>query len=169
VHARWQAALQQPDRDVPAMMHALNRDVLASTEGSRYATLVHGVLTPSTGAVDFVNAGHPAAVRVAPDGSWDTCLAATAPAVGLIDGADYATGACALAPGETLLLMSDGVTEAVNAAGAEFELTHLAALAARAGGDADRLADAVIAAVCAHRGRDQAQDDVTVFVIRRSA
>jgi sigma-B regulation protein RsbU (phosphoserine phosphatase) len=168
VHARWQAALRQADRDVPAMMHALNRDVLASTEGSRYATLVHGVLTPETGAVEFVNAGHPAAVRVGPDGSWDSCLAATAPAVGLIDGADYAAGACTLAPGDTLLLMSDGVSEALNAAGAEFDLAELAALTAMAGNDADRLAAAVIETVRAHRGRDQAQDDVTVFVIRRS-
>jgi serine phosphatase RsbU (regulator of sigma subunit) len=64
--------------------------------------------------------------------------------------------------------MSDGVTEALDEAGAEFELARLAALVTQAGGDVDRLAEAMIEAVRAHRGRDQAQDDVTVFVIRRA-
>jgi serine phosphatase RsbU (regulator of sigma subunit) len=169
VHARWQAALRRADRDVPAMMHALNRDVLASTEGSRYATLVHAELTPASGAVHYVNAGHPAGLVVAADGSWRAALAATAPAVGLIDAAEFVAGSFTLAPGESLVLMSDGVTEALNAGGAEFDLARIAALAATTAPDADRLADALIAAVRAHRGRDQAQDDVTVFVIRRAA
>lgn len=169
VHARWQAALQQPARDAVAMMAALNRDVLASTEGSRYATLLHGWLRPSAGRVEFVNAGHPAAMRVAPDGSWTPCLEATAPAVGLIEGVEFVSGACELTAGETLIVMSDGVTEARDAAGHDLDLTRLAALVGRRAGSADAIADVVIDAVCDHRGADQAQDDVTVLVLRRSA
>ncbi len=60
VQARWQAAIRQRDLSLTGMMTALNRDVMASTEGSRYATLVHGVLAPGTGEIRYVNAGHPA-------------------------------------------------------------------------------------------------------------
>lgn len=167
VHARWQAALKQPGGDVAAMMAALNRDVLASTEGSRYATLVHGWLSPETGAVGFVNAGHPAAMRVGADGRWTACLEATAPAVGLLDGAEFASGACDLAIGDTLVLMSDGVTEARDAEGQDLDLGMVAAAVGAGSGEAESIADAIIDAVRAHRGVDQTQDDVTVLVIRR--
>lgn len=168
VHARWQAALRQPTRDAAAMMAALNRDVLASTEGSRYATLLHGWLRPADGRLEFVNAGHPSALLVAADGSWRAHLDATAPAVGLLDGAEFAGGCCDLAVGDTLVLMSDGVTEARDASGQDLDLARLAAIVHRGTSDADALADAMIDAVCTHRGADQAQDDVTVFVLRRT-
>ena len=38
--------MQQRDLTLAGMMAALNQDVYRSTEGSRYATLVHGVLDP---------------------------------------------------------------------------------------------------------------------------
>lgn len=168
VHARWQAALRQTARDAEAMMAALNRDVLASTEGSRYATLLHGWLRPGDGRVEFVNAGHPAAMLVGADGSWRAHLETTAPAVGLLDGAEFATGACAIGVGDTLILMSDGVTEARDAAGRDLDLAAVAALARQHGAEADAIAEAVIETVCTHRGGDQTQDDVTVFVLRRA-
>jgi phosphoserine phosphatase RsbU/P len=165
VQARWQAALRQPGGDVASMMNALNRDVLASTEGSRYATLFHGVLDPADGTVHYVNAGHPAAVVVTPQG-WSASLTATAPAVGLVDHGDFGTGRCQLDAGDTLVVVSDGVTEARDRAGRELDLSVVAELARRHGNDAERVAHDVVEAVCTHRGGDQAQDDVTVFVVR---
>ena len=88
VQARWQAAIRQRDVTLAAMMATLNHDVFTSTDGARYATLVHGVLDRDTGQVTFVNAGHPSSLLVAADGTWTPALGATAPAVGLFDGAD---------------------------------------------------------------------------------
>ena len=51
------------------MMTALNRDILGSTEGSRYATLVHALLEPASGAIRYVNAGHPAPLVIGPAGA----------------------------------------------------------------------------------------------------
>ncbi len=51
VQARWQSAIRQRDLSLAAMMTSLNRDVLASTEGSRYTTLLHGLLEPATGTL----------------------------------------------------------------------------------------------------------------------
>ncbi|MGE0812452.1 MAG: PP2C family protein-serine/threonine phosphatase [Vicinamibacterales bacterium] len=169
VHARWQSAMHRAAEGAHDMMTALNRDVAATTEGSRYATLVHGVLDPPTGDVQFVNAGHPSALVVSATGGWTSGLAATAPAVGLLDVAEFVGGACRLASGDTLVLVSDGVTEALDAHGRELPLDTVAALAGTAGTDAQDVADAIVAAVRTHRGADQAQDDVTVFVLRRHA
>jgi len=169
VHARWQAAIRQHDLTLTAMMAALNRDVYRSTEGSRYATLVHGVLDPPSGVVRYVNAGHPPALLVGAGGDWRRGLAATAPALGLFDGAGFAAAECALAPGDTLLVMSDGVSDALDGHGTEFDLTTLARLAAAHGDDVSGLTTAVVDAVRAHRGHDQTQDDVTVLALRRLA
>lgn len=170
VQARWQHAVQRRDLTLAGMMAALNRDVMASTEGSRYATLVHGLLTPATGEIVYVNAGHPAAVLVSAGGRWTPALASTAPAVGLMDGAEFPSASHVLLPGDTLVVVSDGVTEALDGDGCELDLGCLATLA---GGGHDAppaaLAEAVVQAVRQHRGADQGQDDVTVFILRRTA
>jgi serine phosphatase RsbU (regulator of sigma subunit) len=166
VQARWQAAMQQRDLTLTGMMAALNQDVYRSTEGSRYATLVHGVLSPATGRLRYVNAGHPPSVVVAADGTWRIALDATAPALGLFDGAAFPTADIALAPGDTLVVASDGVSEALDAEGREFDLGSVADIVS-ACGDTTALAAAVVEAVCRHRGADQAQDDVTVLSLWR--
>jgi len=169
VQARWQAAIRQRDRSLATMMTALNRDVMASTEGSRYATLVHGVLTPATGDILYVNAGHPPAVLVSPDGRWTPALASTAPAVGLIEGALFPSASHRLEPGDTLIVMSDGVCEARNGRGDDFDLACLADLACVHQADVAALAADIVRLVQRHRGADQTQDDVTVFIVRRSS
>ncbi len=170
VQARWQAAIRQRDLTLAAMMTSLNRDVMASTEGSRYATLLHGLLDPATGELRYVNAGHPAAVLVSPDGRWAPALASTAPAVGLMDVVEFPSASHVLAPGDTLIVMSDGVCEACNAAGEDFDLAALAVLAHRgAGADLATVADDIVREVQRHRGVNQIQDDVTVLLLRRMA
>jgi len=169
VQARWQAAIGQHDLTASAMMTALNRDVLASTEGSRYATLVHALLEPASGELRYVNAGHPSPLVVSEGSSVARSLPATAPAVGLLDAPDFPGTTCSLAPGDTLVIVSDGVTEAHDAAGVEWDAGLIPTLVGQCGDDVEALAAALVAAVCAHRGDDQSQDDVTVFILRRSA
>ena len=170
VQARWEAAVRQRDFTLAAMMASLNRDVMASTEGSRYATLLHGVLSPDSGELRYVSAGHPDAVLVSGDGRWTLALASTAPAVGLIDGAEFPSALHTLRPGDTLVVMSDGVNEARNDAGLELDLARIAGLAAtHRAAPPTVLADAVVDEVRRHRGTDQGQDDVTVFILRRTA
>ncbi len=170
VQARWQAAIRQHDLSLVAMMRALNRDVMASTEGSRYATLVHGVLAPGTGEIQYVNAGHPPSLLVAADGRWAQMMDSTAPAVGLLEGAEFHVASHRLMPGETLIVMSDGVCEARDGRGEDFDVGCLGSLAARCpGADVNTLADEIVSTVRRHRGTDQAQDDVTVFIVRRTA
>lgn len=169
VQARWEAALRHDDLALADLMTSLNRDIYASTEGSRYATLVHMVLEPASGALRYVNAGHPAAMVVDGAGREVARLAATAPAVGLLEAPVFPAAAHALAPGDTLVVVSDGVTEALDAAGAEWDLAHVPGLVARYRGDAPALAGAVIDAIRQHRGAHQAQDDVTVLILGRQA
>ena len=65
--------------------------------------------------------------------------------------------------------MSDGVTEARSRSGDELDLEVVATEVRRhRGHDMTVLADAIVDAVRRHRDDDQAQDDVTVFAVRRT-
>lgn len=169
VQARWEAALRSDAADLDALVGSLNRDVLASTEGSRYATLVHAVLDPPTGLLHYVNAGHPAALVIDDRGTEVARLSPTAPAVGLMEVGRFPAGVHALAPGDTLVVVSDGVPEARDAAGDEWDVGAIPGLVARYRHDAPALAAAIIDAVRHHRGGDQTQDDVTVCILRRES
>ena len=168
VQARIQTAVRHGAWASPVTLVGLNAEVSATTDVGRYATLVLARLDCATGRIEYVNAGHPSALVLTADGLVRTTLAATAPAVGLIEGAGFTTGEATLAPGETLVVVSDGVTEALDDGEREFDLGQLGALTtAHAGQPAAALAAAVVEAVRAHRGVRQDQDDVTVLVTRR--
>ncbi len=142
-----------------------NRLLCESTLPSSYATLVCG-RAAADGTVELVNAGHlpplvagPGAARAVPGGGLP---------IGLFRGASYAAVRLALAPGETLLLFTDGVSEAVGAGGREYGRERLAAVVAAVPPAASgellrRCADDL----AAHRGGRPAGDDVTLLAVRR--
>jgi sigma-B regulation protein RsbU (phosphoserine phosphatase) len=90
-------------------------------------------------------------------------------ALGMFEHATYEMGHVTIGPGETLVLYTDGITEAENYTGQAFEDSGLeAVLAARiADGDPETLAQAVIAAVEAHAGDVRLGDDLTVAILSR--
>ncbi len=107
---------------------------------------------------------------VARDGRWTSALASTAPAVGLMDVIEFPAAEFRIAPGDTVIVMSDGVGEARNARGEDFDLAALATLAHEASGaDLGALADEMVNQVCRHCGGDPSHDDVTLLLLRRSA
>jgi len=73
-----------------------------------------------------------------------------------------------LAPGDLVVLYSDGITEASNDEGALFGVERLKEeLRRHAGADVTAIKDAVIAAVRAHIGGATVYDDMTLLVIRQ--
>lgn len=104
---------------------ALLRDQIAN----RFATLFYAELQHDSGAINYVNAGHNPALAIHAD-RIDLLGASSLP-LGMFPGSKYEEAALHLDPGETLLVYSDGVTEAENAVGDEFGMERLEALAPR--------------------------------------
>ncbi len=84
VQARVNTAARLAHLDPAELMAAVDRDMLATTDGARYATAIYGVLDMRSSQLTLVNAGHPA-VLVLPGQS----LAATGPALGLIEAGTF--------------------------------------------------------------------------------
>jgi len=89
----------------------LNRLVMDDLETDHYFTMLLGTFEPSTGRVFMAQAGHPHPVRQEADGKVEFIGSGGLP-VGLIPGADYENMEITLSPGQRLLLLSDGFTEA---------------------------------------------------------
>jgi phosphoserine phosphatase RsbU/P len=104
------------DTDRPEELVArLGRALFEEHGGTPYLTCFLARLDLETGCLAWVNAGHPAALVV--NGELRRTLPSTGPPAGLLAGIRYEASTLLLAPGDALVLMTDGVTEAIEADG----------------------------------------------------
>src|SRR5215471_6110927 len=107
---------------------AANRFLLEKVTGEKYATLVIARLE-NDGAVNFINCGHIPPLVVSAAGEVRALDEANLP-IGLLTIAQYQSAHCTLQPGDRFIVVTDGVTEAENAAGDMFGIERLHAAAA---------------------------------------
>src|SRR5271165_5414708 len=94
-----------------------------------YVTVFYGVLDLQTQVLQYVNAGHCPPILRRKNGSMES-LGPTRPVLGFLLDAGFGSERIALAPGDRLLLYTDGVTEAANGDGEEFGPERLQTLMA---------------------------------------
>jgi len=145
-------------------------EYIARTHGrtNMFATLFFAIAELDSGVLRYVNAGHESPLVFAPTGALARTLAPTGPAVGLVPESRFEAGETRLAPGETLLAYTDGVTDAKGESGF-FGRDRLLAVAAEPRPSAKALLDAVQTAVETHAGTAQRYDDLTMLAVRRLA
>ncbi len=150
---------------IESVVPTLDRTLRRHNPGNRFLTMATALLG-ADGTLRMVNAGHCPAVVVRRDGRIDT-IEAHGPVLGLLPQARWARGEVVLRQGETLVMYTDGILESFSPEGAEFGLAGVTrALAAAAGGSARDLGTALVEAAAAHRQGREADDDVTVLVVR---
>ena len=133
-----------------------------------FVTLLCMIVDHATGIVTCANAGHPPPVLVRPGAVPCTTLGSTAMVSGIMAGIEVGSETMELQPGDTLVLYTDGVTEAFNAELTMFEEKRLlGSLCGAAGQPADRTVSAVVDAVHRHSGDYPQSDDLTVVAVRR--
>ncbi|MFZ9406337.1 MAG: PP2C family protein-serine/threonine phosphatase [Burkholderiaceae bacterium] len=103
----------------------INEDLAADNEECMFVTCVGLSYSPSTGMVHLVNAGHVAPLLIKADGEAQWVKAPRCPPLGVRSGRRFESIVFKLEPGDALLLMTDGVTEALNAAGQEFGMARV--------------------------------------------
>ena len=144
-------------------------DYIAHTHSraNMFATLFFGVLSPATGALHYVNAGHDAPVILDPAAGTARRLAPTGPAVGLMAGLVFRAESTVLAPGALLLAFTDGVTDACGSDGQMFgEPRLLDLLDPRSADTAARTLDRIEAALAGYVADGNRFDDITLLAVR---
>ena len=149
----------------PALAMAnLNQVLLRRPIEARFATMFYGIVT-ADGRLSFCNAGHEPPFVLARNGV--TWLEAGGPVLGLMANASYDYRTVTLEPGDLIVICSDGVTEAVNQAEAEFGRDRiLTAVRDRRSQRADATLDHLMATVGRFVDGTVQADDLTAMVLR---
>jgi FixJ family two-component response regulator len=152
-------------RDLAGMLDSVNHQFLASTAPEHYATLFFGVYDDATRQLQYANCGHnPPLVRRA--GGAIERLLPTAPVVGLLPDWRCEAGELRLLEGDTLLVYSDGISDAASPEDEAFGEARLAAaLQAGASLSAGGLRDALLEEL-ARFAPGEDDDDRTLIVAR---
>ena len=146
----------------------LNARMNEVRDRNRYATLFMGSLNPANGDLRYVNGGHNPPLLVSADGRPLERLMPTGPMVGLLPGAAFAEGRTTMHPGDTLVIFTDGLVEAENAAGEELGDETLAEVVRECQGrSADDIFEALLTRTFAHMEGGGFTDDVTLVVVKR--
>ncbi len=143
----------------------VNRFLCAHSRLERYATVFFGILD-TAGRFEFINAGHPSPLLLR-GGRVESAFPAECFPVGLLADATFKSSAFVLQPGDTLVLFSDGVTEAKSPLDEEFSTARLKEVVARhASAPLGELQGNILNAVVEFtRGAGQA-DDLTLLLVR---
>ena len=154
--------------DLRAEVGAANDLIVANNREEMFTTLFCGVIDAPSGTVTYCNCGHnPPLVLRRGQGTFEP-LRACGPPLGIMGGMTYKPREIALAPGDMLLLYTDGVTEAENWETAQFGMERLeAAVLATLGEPARRVVEEVIARVTAFAGGAPQSDDITCLAVVR--
>ncbi len=153
--------------DPPALMRRLNLQICRHSPGSRFITLFYAVYAPATGALTYVNAGQTPPLLRRVDGTCQR-LEGTGIALGMFEGSTYSAAETRLEAGETLVLYSDGITEAEDPQGQPFEETGLeSVIATYSAFSAAEIGTETLKAVERHAHDSRFADDLTVLVLKR--
>lgn len=156
-------ALVRANPDPGHCLARANDELCGQNPLDLFVTVFLGVFDPATGELRYANGGHnpPLLSQSGNDAQW---LASTGDmALGVMPGMPYTSASVTLAPGQTLLCYTDGVTEAFNSdqqAYGEERLQQLVLTHASQGPTA--LVDAVLANVTAFAGQAPQSDDITL-------
>ncbi|MDX9733607.1 MAG: SpoIIE family protein phosphatase [Thermoanaerobaculia bacterium] len=171
-HTAWRLQIEQ-DASPAAVLTTLNR-ILCRTGSCRAAgprQFFAGIalLLRPDGSFEAAVAGHPPVLRVDARGAVVERFGRGAYPLGIKEGQTWAVETGAVAPGESLVLHSDGLPEARNALGQEFgDERTLAVLARTAGRPAADVAAALSGEVLSFLGRTPVGDDVSIGVLKRA-
>lgn len=143
----------------------INRFLCDHAQVERYATMFFGMLDAS-GRLEYINAGHPSPLLVRNGQVENPFLAASFP-VGLIPEVQFTSSVVTLQPGDTVILFSDGVNEALDPDRQEFGMERFKkAVAEQVSAPLPDLQESILDAVRQFaRGARQA-DDVTLLLLR---
>lgn len=152
--------------DLSGLAAELNRHLCESTDDARFATLFFGVYEDGARRLRYVNAGHNPPVVIDPAGRVRR-LGADDTILGCFPDQRYHERVVDLAPGDLLVLFSDGIVEAMDDREREFgDPTLVDAIRRHAGSDPDEVAARILDDVGRHMGKTPPHDDMTLIVAR---
>jgi len=150
-----------------AVLQRVNRHLMDLNEGEMFVTLLYGLLSQRTRSFEYARAGHVIPILCDPQGRLLSLPRGRGQALGVFDVAVSDEQRIHLTPGCTLLIYSDGVTDATNMQSEFFGLERIHnSLPGLRQASAQSVCDNLLKLVVEHQAGAPRFDDVTVVVIR---
>lgn len=160
------SVLSRSSGDLGEAMAQLNRELMGEADDEMGVTMLVGVLNCATGEVALVNAGHENPLVVRTNGNVESLPLRGGPPLCVVD-FPYPEERARLDRQETLVLITDGATEAQDAAQALFSLEGvIAALRNEGEMPAPELAEDLADRIRAYEGETEPSDDLTIMALR---
>src|SRR5918999_4677188 len=157
----WAQRIDSPSEVLQGVNDLLTPDIPANM----FVTCLYGVLEPASGTLRFANAGHNLPYVHTDDGAVE--LRATGMPLGLLPGMAYEENEATLKPGETVLLYSDGLTEAHSPKREMFGFPRLLDLVGRTSGSTE-MNETLLSELALFTGPGwEQEDDVTLVALER--
>ncbi len=142
--------------------HLLQED----NDAAMFVTVFYAEYNPVDGSLSYANGGHNPPVIVHADGSSTVLPQTNGIALGILPDIEYEQNSVTLSPGDTLVLYTDGITEAMNAQNEEFEMERLlTVLSGASSQDVREMNQAIFQAVQAFAGDMPQFDDMTCMTL----
>ena len=154
-------------RSPAAILEAVNRALCDGNDEGMFVTLFCGILDTASGQFSFANAGHNPPIFLGLDGKPEFLKVKKGLVAGIIEGSRYPLETRKLAPGESVLLYTDGVTEATNTRNELYSEERLLATVRSANvHDPHSLVDRVRASIAGFVQEAPQADDITMVALR---
>ena len=132
-----------------------------------FVTVFYGIMNVTTGEVTYCNAGHNPPYIIKGTGEVKALEMSQDPMVGAISGVDYHDCQLQLDKGDALVMFTDGVTEAMNAANEEFGEARLEATLSKTFSKCKDVVEAIKTDVAGFVDGAEQSDDITVLALKR--
>ncbi len=152
------------------VLSEVNELLFRDNEAMMFVTMLYAIYNPENGQLTYANGGHNPPLVVHADGSSTVLPLTGGVALGVRPGLDYQQNTVATQPGDTFLLYTDGVTEAMNGSGEAFGLDRLRRVfSASPPKDPESATRAIFETVSAFSSDSPQSDDITCLTLHRSA
>ena len=151
-----------------AALSEVNDVLNEDNDACMFVTMIYAVYDPATGSLTYADGGHDPPLVVHADGTTTQLPMTEGLALGVLPGFDYHQHSHQLAPGDTVVLYTDGVTEAINSEEEQLGLHRLLeAFEKNPPRDAEDAGHRVIDLVNEFAGDVPQFDDTTCLVLQR--
>lgn len=154
--------------NVGAIITRANAEMSRENPEMLFVTVLAGILNLDSGMLELVNAGHDAPWLIDKNGSINRMSGKGGPPLGIMDDIEYAFEAVQLNAGDALVLVTDGVHEAMNADKDLYGTERIAALlhSQPPNVDLESLGKSLREDVRLFVGDTEASDDLTILLVK---
>jgi len=154
-------------RDPAKVLQTANKQILRNARANLFVTIFYGVLDPSTGVLNYANAGHNPPYLISTANGVKT-LNNTGMPLGIDEENSWGQDQVVISPGEMLLMYTDGVTDAQNNDGEFIDRKLLLSTAQQQIGDSvEDVMQGILNKVHRFVGDSPRFDDITLVILRR--